>query len=101
MWREVSLWILVSVILCSNYSTAAVINTDTILGCLPREYKFNASKTFMSNGQTLSCWDIVTVYSCWGRCDSFEVIYCVIKAHKSTQKKKLFLINESKENNDC
>lgn len=71
--RELTFVLLVTLTLCNIYTSEAEVNTDRILGCHPRMYKFNASKTAEVNGELLSCWDMVTVYSCWGRCDSFEV----------------------------
>lgn len=74
MFREIRSSISVVILLCCVYPIDATINTETLIGCFTREYRFNATKTAVSNGQTLSCWDIVTVYSCWGRCLSYEVI---------------------------
>ncbi|XP_060602227.1 thyrostimulin beta-5 subunit-like [Ruditapes philippinarum] len=70
--KAVSVSILVTLTLCYIRTSDALINIDRILGCHPREYTFNASKTVEVNGEMLSCWDEVTVYSCWGRCVSFE-----------------------------
>lgn len=72
MVRELLSSILVIILCCCVYQTDATINTETLIGCFPREYTFNATKTAVVNGRTLSCWDIVNVYSCWGRCISFE-----------------------------
>ncbi|XP_060602228.1 thyrostimulin beta-5 subunit-like [Ruditapes philippinarum] len=70
--REFSTVVIVTIALCCINTSDALINIEQILGCHPREYKFNASKSAEINGEVLSCWDMVTVYSCWGRCDSFE-----------------------------
>lgn len=40
------------------------------LGCHKRKYNFRVTQTD-KNGR--SCWDLVSVKSCWGRCDSNEI----------------------------
>ena len=61
-------------LLCFNGSEGR-IDTATTLGCHLREYTFEVNKDTISEetGEYLYCSDKVTVYSCWGRCDSYEV----------------------------
>ncbi|KAH3846326.1 thyrostimulin beta-5 subunit-like [Dreissena polymorpha] len=62
---------LLVVIACVSTVNGSV-NLQTMLKCVPREYSFRASKPYRLNGQILPCFDLVTVHSCWGRCDSYE-----------------------------
>lgn len=40
------------------------------LGCHKRKYNFRVTQT---DKKGRSCWDLVSVKSCWGRCDSNEI----------------------------
>ena len=66
-------WTCVCLIWC--YGCQGQINPSTTLGCHLREYTFEVNKDMISEetGDYLYCSDKVTVYSCWGRCDSYEV----------------------------
>lgn len=44
--------------------------TSNPIGCQRRLYTYRVSQTD-SNGK--ECWDNVSVWSCWGRCDSSEI----------------------------
>ena len=48
---------------------------DTMIGCYMRSYTYRISKPFIrEDGTELECYDdAVTVFTCWGRCDSNEV----------------------------
>ncbi|RWS14064.1 glycoprotein hormone beta-5-like protein [Dinothrombium tinctorium] len=46
------------------------INPNTTLECLRREYRYTAMR-MDSHGRR--CWERITVWSCWGRCDSGEI----------------------------
>ena len=53
---------------------ASDLDLEYVTNCYMRTYKYQASKPFkLRNGIVLTCWDIIPVYSCWGRCDSSEV----------------------------
>ena len=64
-----------ALLVCFNGCFGGAINPLTTLGCHLREYSYNVSKPMVSeSGEYMPCSDKVTVYSCWGRCDSYEVI---------------------------
>jgi hypothetical protein len=43
---------------------------DATPTCFRRPYTF---KVYQEDSEGRSCWDVVTVTSCWGRCSSNEV----------------------------
>ncbi|CAH1791441.1 unnamed protein product [Owenia fusiformis] len=50
------------------------INEETTISCLVREYNFKVNKPHtLPSGEVLQCWDVVSVNSCWGRCDTSEI----------------------------
>ena len=61
--------------LLMHHITIASFDFDSMLSCFRREYNFRATKNFVTpHGLVLPCSDVLTVYSCYGRCDSSEVI---------------------------
>ncbi|XP_071162322.1 thyrostimulin beta-5 subunit-like [Mytilus edulis] len=55
-------------------SVSGSFDFDSMLACFRREYNFRATKPFITrHGLVLPCSDIITVYSCYGRCDSSEI----------------------------
>ncbi|XP_065331831.1 thyrostimulin beta-5 subunit [Cloeon dipterum] len=48
----------------------AQIDMSNTLGCHRRLYSY---KVIQSDPAGRSCWDVVNVMSCWGRCDSNEI----------------------------
>ena len=55
--------------------SAHVIDPSSTLDCHRRVYSYKVSKT---DSQGRQCWDTINVMSCWGRCDSNEVINCCL-----------------------
>lgn len=51
-------------------SMAAFIDPDSTLQCHLREY---THKVYRKDSLGRKCWDTITVLSCWGRCDSYEI----------------------------
>ncbi|KAK0059906.1 glycoprotein hormone beta-5, partial [Biomphalaria pfeifferi] len=52
-----------------------LIDPQTTLSCHLRRYQFRVTKPpiYVSDGSIVHCTGVVTVNSCWGRCDSSEV----------------------------
>ncbi|GIY35226.1 thyrostimulin beta-5 subunit [Caerostris darwini] len=61
------------VLLVASVSMKAAVPAipENTLDCHRREFTFKASQTD-ENG--LQCWGVVTAMSCWGRCDTGEVM---------------------------
>ncbi|KAK6636184.1 hypothetical protein RUM43_009837 [Polyplax serrata] len=54
----------------SQSQSAVETDLDTTLDCNRRTY---SHKVIQTDSEGKICWDMVTVVSCWGRCDSNEV----------------------------
>ncbi|KAK3093509.1 hypothetical protein FSP39_016608 [Pinctada imbricata] len=67
--------VIVTLILCYHGDfISAVLNLEEMTNCYVRDYRFQASKPFVTkSGYVLPCSDVITVKSCWGRCDSSEI----------------------------
>ncbi|GFR83313.1 glycoprotein hormone beta-5-like [Elysia marginata] len=71
-----SLLALLLTVLSLTVTSAEFINPRTTLMCHVRHYQFRVHKPDVihpSTGAVLRCSGLVTVNSCWGRCDSSEV----------------------------
>lgn len=66
--RWISLFVLLSFVLITNANDD--VEDPEKLGCHKRKYNFRVTQTD-KNGR--SCWDLVSVRSCFGRCDSKEI----------------------------
>ncbi|XP_075225134.1 glycoprotein hormone beta 5 isoform X2 [Lycorma delicatula] len=53
-----------------DQQTGAAFDPNSILGCHKRVYNSKVSK---ADSQGRTCWDTISVMSCWGRCDSREI----------------------------
>lgn len=63
----------IALLVSLNCCDGGQINPLTTLECHLREYTYAISKDMVSEtGEYMPCSDKVTVYSCWGRCDSYE-----------------------------
>ncbi|NP_001191597.1 glycoprotein hormone beta subunit [Aplysia californica] len=61
--------------LLARPSSCHLVDPRTTLSCHVRSYQFRVTKppVISEDGQILRCSGIVTVNSCWGRCDSSEI----------------------------
>lgn len=66
---------------------------ETSPTCFRRPYTF---KVKQDDSEGRSCWDTVTVSSCWGRCDSNEVTHDLNDYFKMNE---MFDMNFSRQNN--
>nr|QUP51996.1 glycoprotein beta [Urechis unicinctus] len=54
--------------------TLAEVDVTGTLSCHQRTYQYQISKPFINDlGEVIPCSGLVSVRSCWGRCDSSEV----------------------------
>ncbi|RUS74788.1 hypothetical protein EGW08_017455 [Elysia chlorotica] len=63
-------------VLSVTLPSVELINLQTTLLCHPRHYQYRMQKPDVldpSTGAVLRCSGVVTVRSCWGRCDSSEI----------------------------
>lgn len=73
---SVILEIAILVLSIATVSNSQVIDEEQmlferVLDCRPRFYSYKVTQT---DSEGRMCWDMVTVVSCFGRCDSIEVI---------------------------
>lgn len=51
------------------------VNLDSVINCYERTFNMYVTKPYRTpSGHVLACKDMVPVRSCWGRCDSSEVM---------------------------
>ena len=53
--------------------TSEVTEESPVLQCVRRQYSYFATNNIRDGDDVYQCNGTVTVFSCWGRCDTHEV----------------------------